>query len=252
MSGFKIKKSKDVQEERDIVGGGGAWDSNVYQLEVVNAYLHTSDEGAQALALEVKTPEGRTQKQMHYVTTKSGDNYYTDSKDNKKHLPGFLIANALAILASEGEAEIDEFDTEDRIIQVWDSNAGAEVNKTVPVFYDLIGLEFQGGIIKVSKPKSVKQNDNTYKDDPEQIVEINEMDKVFSIDGFTTLELMNETDEPKFIEQWLKRWEGKVKTVKPKEAAKTRGGRTGAATTKASAGRGNAAAGGAKKSFFKK
>lgn len=247
MAGFKINKAKDVEQEKDVVGGGGAWESNLYPLEIINAYLHTSDEGAQALMLEVKDENGRSQKQSHYVTTKTGDCFYTDGKDKKHYLPGYLIANALAMLASEGEAEITDLDTEDRIIKVWDSSKGAEVNKKVPVFYDLIGLEFVGGIIKITKPKSSKGADGKYVDDPKETIDVNEMDKVFNTDGFTTLELLNGADEPLFQEKWLARWEGKTKVIKPKDAAKGRpagGAKTATSRTPA--------AGGAKKSFFKK
>lgn len=244
--GFNIKKAKGVEAVQDTLGTGGAIPSDLYPLTVKNAYMHESDSGAQALALEVATPEGKVFRQQHYVTTKEGNPYYETQDGKKKYLQGYQIADALAVLVSEGEANIGDLEPEERTISVWDSSKGQEVNKKVPVFVDLLGLEFLGGVLKVIKPKSTKVGDD-YVEDPEQTIEINELDKVFSVDGFTTLELMEGDEEPTFHEKWLTRWKGKDKIIKPKKTAAPRAG------ARAAAGRSKpAASGGAKKSFFKK
>lgn len=248
---FNIKTAKGIEEAEDTVGSGGALASNVYPMKLKNAYLHIADSGSQALATEIEVEGNRIIRPTFYVTTKEGNNYYETKDGKKKYLQGYLIADALAMLATEGEAGIGDLDTEQKTITVYDSEKGGEVNKKVDAFVDLIGLEFNGGLLKVVKPKSTKNTDGTYTESKTETVEINELDKVFNEDGFTTIELQNGDEEPEFINRWLARWEDKVKTVKPKAdkgpAGRGAGART-AARTGASTGR---SSGGAKKSFFK-
>ncbi|AGY48136.1 single strand DNA binding protein [Acinetobacter phage Presley] len=253
--GFKLKTAKDVEEAQDTVGGSIPLESNVYPMVLKNAYVHVSDKGAQALNIEIDIDNGkRTQRQSLWVSDAEGKNYYEDSKGKKKHFAGYLLADSLAMLATGGEASIDDLDTEEKIIQVYDSNQGKEVNKKVEAFTDLIGLEFQGGLIKHIKPKSTKVGDE-YVDDPVETITINELDKVFSEDGFTTIELIEEAEEPAFIHTWLTRWEGKAKTTKPKDAAKGRSagaGRSNARTAAAPRGKAAPAASTGKRQFFKR
>lgn len=250
--GFKLNKAKDVDAEVDTLGSGGAIDSGLYPLTITNAYKYESDKGSQALVLEVKTDEGKTMRQMHFVTTQKGDIFYEKQDGSKKYLQGYLIANALAMIMSEGEAGIGDLETEDKIISVYDHDTGGDVNKKVPVFTDLVGFEFVGGILKVSKPKSVKQSDGTYKDSPTETIEVNELDKVFSAEGFTLIEMEEGAEEPVFQEKWSQRWEGKVKTIKPKVEAASRGARGNANVRTGARTAASKPAAGAKKSFFKK
>lgn len=253
--GFKLKGAKDIEEAVDTVGSGGALDSGIYPTKLKNAYVHIADSGAQAMNIEVEVEGGRTQRHQLWVSNKDGEIFYTDSNGKKKYMGGFLIADALAMLATGGEAGIQDLETEEKILAIYDFDKGQDVNKKVEAFVDLFGLEFQAGIIKHVKPKKTKVGDEYVESETETIT-VNELDKVFSEEGFTTIELMEEAEEPDFIHKWLARWEGKEKTSKPKAAAKGRnaaGGRSGARTGAAKPAAGRAgSSGAAKKSFFNK
>lgn len=251
--GFKLKGAKDIEEAVDTVGSGGALDSNVYPMKLKNAYVHIADSGAQAMNIEVEIEGGRTQRHQLWVSNKDGEIFY-EKDGKKKYMQGYLIADALAMLATGGEAGIQDLDTEEKVLAIYDFDKGQDVNKKVEAFVDLFGLEFQGGLIKHVKPKKSKVGDE-YVESETETVTVNDLDKVFSEEGFTTIELVEEAEEPDFIHKWLSRWEGKEKTSKPKAAAKGRnatGGRSGARTGAAKPAGRAGSSGAAKKTFFNK
>ena len=134
-----LATDNSIQSEKDSVGASfGPVDSGLYNSTVMLAYLKTAASGALALELELKSDAGQIIRQTLWMTSgtaKGGKNYY--EKDGEKYfLPGFLHANAMALL-SVGK-EISELDTETKLVKIYSAEAKAEVPTKVEVVMDLI------------------------------------------------------------------------------------------------------------------
>lgn len=207
-----------IANETDSVGGSGPVDSALYPMTIGMAYLKKSDGGALGLFLTLKTEDGKEVRSTIYVTSgnaKGNKNYY--EKDGEKHyLPGFNIANSLALL-TVGK-ELSELDTEEKIIKLYDFTARAEIPTKVPVIMDLLNQPIIAGIIKQIVDKNVKNDAGDYVANGETREE-NEIDKFFrASDKMTVAEIYAQATEPAFYETWGKKWTGQVKN-KAKGAA---------------------------------
>lgn len=69
-------------------------------------------------------------------------NYYEDKNGNKNYLPGFIHANALALL-TVGQ-EISGLDTETKVVNAYSAAAKAEVPTKVDMAMDLLGKRSPG------------------------------------------------------------------------------------------------------------
>lgn len=229
MAGFfkGVTKAKGIEKPKDSLGNFENTKSDVYTVEITASYgLESSKSDAQGIKIEAKIPALNNRKlfQSWWITNKDGNTY--DERDGKKKfLTGFLKADNLALLATEGEAGILDLDTEEKTIKV--KRDGKEVNEVVDSFPDLIGFELQVGIIDTVK---FKQNnvDGQYIEVDEKIHNA-EWHTLFDIEGFTLNELEAEAEEPEFIEEWLKVWKGKVRDFtegKQPNGGKERGGKS--------------------------
>jgi hypothetical protein len=213
MSLLKSLKSDDtIANERDSVGGGGPLESNVYPAKVQHAYINSAASGAIGLVLNAKTSDGKEVRETLWMTSgkaKGCKNYY--EKDGEKHyLPGYLIANSLALL-TVGK-EISELDTETKVINVYSYEAKAEVPTKVEMVMDLIGQDIMVGVIKEKVDKTQK-NESTGEYVPTgETREQNVIDKLFRArDRMTVAEIRAQAEEASFIDTWIKKWSGQVR-----------------------------------------
>jgi hypothetical protein len=153
--------------------------------------------------------EIRQQLWMTSGTAKGCKNYYEDKNGEKKYLPGFLTANALALLTTG--KEISDQDTEEKVVALWSSTAKAEVPTKVPMLMDMLGKQVIAGIIKQTVDKTAKSPSGEYVPTGETKEE-NEIDKLFQASTRrTTAEIRAGAETGVFIDSWKAKWEGKVK-----------------------------------------
>lgn len=206
-----LSTDKSIQDETDNAGSS-VLDSDIYKCTVQTAYIGTSDGGAISLNCTFKTETNQEFRQTFWMTSgtaKGCKNYYEDKNGEKKYLPGFIQANALALLAA-GQ-EISTLDTETKVIKAWNKDAKAEVPTKVEMLMDLVGKEIIVGLIKQTVDKTAKADDGSYQPTGETREE-NEVDKFFRAkDSKTTTEIRAEADEAKFINTWATKWKGKIK-----------------------------------------
>lgn len=220
-----------IADEKDSVGGGYApLDSGLYPATISLAYVSKSSGGAIGLNLVLTTEAGKDIRQTLWMTSgtaKGCKNYYEDKAGDKQYLPGFLHANALALL-TVGK-EIGQLDTEKKVINLYSAEAKAEVPTPVDMLTDLLGQEILVGLIKQVVDKNVK-TDAGYVPSGETREE-NEIDKFFrASDRKTTAEIRAQASEAVFVETWAKKWNGEVKNKATKNAG------TAGAPTPAAAG----------------
>jgi hypothetical protein len=219
-----------IEDERDSVGGGGVLESGLYNATVTLAYLSTAASGATGLVLQFKTEEDKVIRSTQWVvsgTAKGCKNYY--ERDGKKnYLPGFLLANSLSKLATG--KEISELDTDEKVINVYNAEAKAEVPTKVPMITELLGKSITIGLLKQIADKSAKGDDGQYHPTGETREE-NEIDKFFHAESkMTTSEIKASASEPVFINTWDQKWAG----VTRDRSTKT-GGTAGAPKAKGAA-----------------
>ncbi len=235
----KVKSSRKVEKVEDRLGGFQIRPTAIYDAIVNKMYTFKSSGGALAVVLEAglfldpNTDEETRFTQTFYVTNGEGENFYTDSKGKERMNNSWVLVDALAMFATEGEAGLGELETEEFTIKRKDES-GKEVQEIVDSFPEVEGLEIKLALMHVNKPKSQKV-DGKWKEIPDEFVEENTVDRIFDQDGFTILEWQAELAEPEFIHKWEKQWKGKVKQIKHKPVtatSRTGGtGRTGASTS---------------------
>lgn len=218
MSLKDLKSDDSIANEKDSVGGGGVLESGLYPITIALAYVSKSDGGATGLVLQGKTEQGRFVKQTLWMTSgtaKGCKNFY--EKDGvKNYLPGFIAANALALLTLG--KEISDLDTEVKVANVYNSVAKAEVPTKVDMIVDLIGKEVIVGLIKQTVDKNQKNDAGVYVPTGETREE-NEIDKFFrASDKLTTAEVRAAANEPVFYSTWESKWAGQVRNKASKTA----------------------------------
>jgi hypothetical protein len=148
-------------------------------------------------------------------------NYY-EKNGEKKYLPGFIQANALALLATG--KEISALDTETKVVKAYSKEIKAEAPTKVEMVMDLLDQPIIIGVIKQTVDKTAKSDDGSYVATGETRDE-NEVDKFFRAkDGKTTAEIRAEVEEATFINTWKAKWTGQTKNkVKGAASAGTAG-----------------------------
>lgn len=225
-----LTTSNDIAAEKDSVGGGSLLDSNVYNFTVKLAYLQKAASDALSLVVHLTTEDNKEVRQQFWMTSgkeKGCKNYFVDKKGDKQYLPGFNMANSLCLL-TVGK-EISQMETETKVVNVYSSEAKAEVPTNVEMLTELLGKQVLGGLIKQIVDKTAKDAAGNYQPTGETREE-NELDKFFrERDSKTTAEILAQAPEAVFIETWKKKWVGQVRDRTTKQAGTAGAPKAGAA-----------------------
>lgn len=227
-----LKTDDSIAAAKDSLGGGGPMDSGLYLSTISLAYITKSTGGALGLVLQAKTDAGRDIRQTLWMTNKQGQNFYTNKEGEKNYLPGFVIANSIALL-TVGQ-DLADLDTETKVVNVYSYEAKAEVPTKVDMVMDLLGKQVYIGLIKQTVDKTQKNDAGVYVPTGETRDE-NDIDKIFrASDMKTEAEIRAQAEEAAFAVTWKAKWTGVVrnKAKGTAGAAGTAGAPKGAATTK--------------------
>lgn len=235
MSLFKnLSNDSSIQNETDSLGGGGAVESGLYDLTIKNAYVKIADSEAMGVTLVLVDPQ--TKKELRfteYVTSgkdKGCKNFY--EKDGEKHyLPGYNNINAVCLL-TVGK-ELNEMDTENKLVPQWDKEAKKETPQKAEVLVDLIGQDITIGILKNLENKTKWNAETKTREVLADTTTTNTIDKIFrTSDRMTVAEVRAEAEEPKFYTDWGNKNTGNTRdrTKKPTAGA-PRGATAGAPRT---------------------
>ena len=220
-----LASDASISNEKDSVGGNGPVESGLYPANISLAYLKKSDGGALALQVHAKTADGKELRQTLWMTSgteKGATNYYIDKDGQKQYLPGFNLANSLALLAVG--KELSQLDTETKVVNVYSSAAKAEVPTKVDMVVDLLGKDIVIGVIKQTVDKTSKNDATGEYVATGETRDENEFDKFFRArDRMTTAEIRAQATEAVFASTWDGKWTGKTRD-------KTKGAKGGAGT----------------------
>lgn len=201
-----LGKDKDVQQDTDVLGG--AKPSGIYKCVIEAAYLGVSQGGAHSLTIVAKDEKGSPVRETLWITNKEGNEFY-EYNGEKRFLPGFNIANAIALLTVGYElSELD--DPETATLKIYDFDEQKEVPTEVECLKQLHGEEIWFGILKEIQDKTAKNASTGNYEPTGETREVNVIDKVFRAEsGLTVAEARLGEDKGDFINKWTAKWEGK-------------------------------------------
>ena len=238
---FGNLSQEGLEAARDVLGGGGVLESDVYDGKIVMAYAGKSDGGANFLDIKIQVNDGRFYSERVYVTNKQGENYYT--KDGKKiPLPGFTTANDLALMSTGFDLAGQDF--EEKVVPIYNFDSKTEVPTKVQVAVGMLGKPITIAVLKQIEDKTKKNDANGQYEPTGEFRDTNTIDKVFHNEsGKTVSEFVGKKDAT-FQAAWRDKNKGKVRDRSKGLAGKTGApGRTGAPSA-ASNGKGKSLFGG--------
>lgn len=214
-----------IENETDSVGNSyGPIDSGLYASTVDLAYLSKSSGGALSVVLHLKAGNSEVRETLWVSSgdAKGNRNFYVTKDGEKKYLPGFNTANSLCLL-TVGK-ELAAVETEEKVVNLWSSEAKAQVPTKVQVLTELMGQEIIAGVIKQIVDKNVKNDAGEYVPSGETREE-NTIDKFFRArDKMTTAEIRAGAEEPAFYNTWNDRFTGTVRDRSTKDAGSNTSG----------------------------
>lgn len=194
------------EKEKDILGGRSLLPTDVYDGNIVVAYITTSSGGARAFNF-VFNVNDKTIRETIYVTNKQGGVTYT--KDGKKYpLPGYSLVNALTKLTIG--KEIPQLTFENKLVKIYNFELKKDVPTEVPVAVELVGEAVTLGIEQVRENKQAKDQAGNYVDTAE-IRESNAVTRVFHTKTGQTAAEYDAQAPAEFKGLWLKEFKGKVR-----------------------------------------
>lgn len=206
-----LETKANVEGEKDILGGGGVLDTDLYPGKVKVAYLTTAGTGAVAVNIQLDVDGKEVRQQFWVLSGNAKGNKNTYTKDGKEfYLPGFITANSLALL-TVGK-ELAELDVEKKVIKLYDFDAKEERPTEVDVFVELTGQQILAGIEKQTVDKTVKNEQTNEYEPTGETRDVNEVVKFFRFeDGLTVPEIEKGVTEAKFKDDWVSKFQGKTR-----------------------------------------
>ncbi len=222
MGMFDLDKDVVEAEERDVSGGYGAVDADVYLGVIKMIYLDEYKAGSKNFNIIFTADSGKEHKETIYYANKEG--VYTTEKDGKK-VPTFGYNRLNSFLKVITEKGITEQDVETKTINVYDFDAKKELPKERKVLMDTINVPVAVGMINTNTENTTAESN--YKDGTGVFKNINSIDKMFFPDtGLTVVERLAGETEPKYMEKWKKDNKGQVRLKEAKNPGAASGGNT--------------------------
>lgn len=216
MGMFDGLSNDGLEETEDRLGGYQPLETDAYPATIKVAYAGQAQSGAKSVTI-LADINGQEYRETVYVTNKKGENFFLNKQDETKKvpLPGYTTINDICLVTTE--KNLADLATEDKVVNIYDSEAKREVPKSVPVLVDLIGKAVILGITKNLENKSDKQSDGSYVPNAETR-ETNSIAKVFhSPSKMTVVEAREGLTSAVFHDSWVERNKGKTsdrRTVK--------------------------------------
>lgn len=192
-----MQHKQDVEKPKDSLGGGGfVKESGVYLAVIELAYASESADGAKIVNLEFKLKDGSTYKERFYVTDNDG-NHVAEKDGSQYYVKGFVQVDDLCALATE--KYLNQQTIEDKLIKFYEYPTG-EVEREMPCLVELRGKKVYLAIQKVKAFKRAQEGGKWV--DTAEIKESNNIMKIANVDRFTVAELMEQKEEPEFMDKW--------------------------------------------------
>ncbi len=207
---FSDMKDEGLEQTQDRLGGYTPFETNAYESMIKLAYAGKSTGGAHSITL-VADADGREYRETVYITNKQGENFFLNKQDKTKKvpLPGFTTINDLCLMTTD--KPLSEQETEEKVVNIYDYDAGKEMPKSVQVLTELLGKKVYLGITNSLVNKNEKNGAGEYVPTAETRNE-NTIDKVFHHPTkMTVVEAREGKKEPVFFDAWVEKNAGQVR-----------------------------------------
>lgn len=207
---FSDLKTEGLEETQDRLGGFAVLETNAYEAAIKVAFAGQSAGGAHSVTV-IADAGGREYRETIYITNRKGENFFLNKNDKTKKvpLPGFTTMDDICLVTTD--KPLSEQDTEEKIVNVYDSDAKKEVPKSVQVLTALTGATVILGIVNNLVNKNEKDGSGNYVPTPDTRNE-NVIDKVFhSPSKMTVVEARTGATEPKFYDAWVAKNAGQTR-----------------------------------------
>lgn len=207
----QLQTVEGVSLDEDRIATGGLLDTGVYDAVVDKAYVTTSKGGALALNV-VLDIQGRTVRQQFWMTSgtaKGGKNTYTDKNGKEQYLPGFNMADALALLTAK--EHIGNLKAQDKIISLWSSEVQKEVDTEVKMFTAMLGNPVKVCLEKQIVDKTAKDASGAYVPNGETREQVEVVKFARAKDSMTVTEIMNRAEEAFYVHSWEEKFAGETR-----------------------------------------
>lgn len=199
--------SAGLEETQDRVGGFQPFDTDIHLATIKAFYAGQSEKGARNVTI-LADIGGKEYRETVYVTNRKGENFFLnrDDKTKKVPLPGFVVIEDICLVTVE--KPLEEVGFEDKIMNVYDSEAKKEVPKSVPMATEMLGKQVYLGIVRNLENKSQSDGAGGYTPIADTR-ETNTIEKVFHHPSkITVVEARNGQTEPQFFDAWEQRNKG--------------------------------------------
>ena len=214
---FENMTNEGHEEVQDRLGGGYLLDTGIYTGKIKVMYAGILESGTKFVT-GIFDFGGKEYRETFWVTNKKGEHYYFRKDDTEKKskitMAGYTVVNDICL--TSGSAPINEQKLEDKIVNVWDSEAKKELPKSVKVFVDLVGQPVSLGIVRALENKTEKQGDEYVAINDTR--EVNFVEKVFHTETKKTVaEATGGRETAEFWGKWEEKNKGETRDRRTKK-----------------------------------
>lgn len=243
MSIFGNLSNEGHEQVEDRLGGFALFPTDIYEAKIKMAYAGASQRGARFVHL-IADIGGKEYSETIYVTNAKGENFYHPKDGNgnpdpkkKNTMPGYVQVDDICLLISG--KPLNEQDSEEKIVKIYDYEAKKEVPTSVPVLVELLGGDIRFAIQQAKEDKNQKDESTGEYKPTGETRDTNNIEKSFHFETkMTVVEIRNEATEPTFHDAWAAKNRGVVRD----KSSGAKGGNNGRPPQS-----GNAPAGGGEK-----
>jgi hypothetical protein len=208
---FSSLTTEGLEASQDRLGGFRVFDTDAYTGTIKAVYAGKSPNSkAQSINVILEFEGGKGEyRETFWITNKNNENFFRNKQDNTKKvpLPGFVVVEDLCWVTTN--KPLAEQVTEDKVMNVYDTDAKKEVPKSVPMLVELLGKKVTFGILKEVRNRQIKDSSTGEYVDTAESREENTTDKVFHFpSNLTVVEARQGTTVATFFNAWLEKNKG--------------------------------------------
>lgn len=214
-----VNNSTEPVVEDDFLGSGRKiYDTDAYPAKIDLAYAFVSPKGAIGvhLAFSIKANDKMEKftEEIYFTNQKKETTYFREGKNHP--LPGFLRLNSISQLLVG--KDIDKLASETKMVSRYNGETKKEEPVEVSLLTELSDKQLFLGLSHIKENKRTNVNGKWLR--TAEIIEKNEISKIFNVDKLSHAEVVAGETAPNFYNRWIEKYQGKIEDkVKDAEVA---------------------------------
>lgn len=214
-----VNNTTEPVVEDDFLGSGRKiYNTDAYPAKIDLAYAFVSPKGAIGvhLAFSIKANDKMEKftEEIYFTNQKKETTYFRDGKNHP--LPGFLRLNSISQLLVG--KDIDKLASETKMVSRYNGQTQKEEPVEVSLLTELADKQLFLGLSHIKENKRTNVNGKWLR--TAEIIEKNEISKIFNVDKLSHAEVVAGETAPNFYNRWIEKYQGKIEDkVKDAEVA---------------------------------